>query len=190
MGETTGGVLRRGPDRIIGGVCSGLAIYFGVDPLLVRIVFVILALIPPGIGIGVLLYLALWFLMEPPQGAPTSATRNIGARLRMMSDEIREDFRTGFRTHPTGAATPPSPTGDPAGSPTPTGAPASPPLQGRWSGSSHGDRPRGLWLGIILIVIGAYFLIDNLGWFRLIHWEIVGPVILIAAGLLFLARRR
>jgi hypothetical protein len=39
-------------------------------------------------------------------------------------------------------------------------------------------------------VIGAYFLIDNLGWFRLIHWEIVGPVILIAAGLLFLARRR
>jgi len=42
MGETTGGVLRRGPDRIIGGVCSGLATYFGVDPLLVRIVFVLL----------------------------------------------------------------------------------------------------------------------------------------------------
>jgi phage shock protein C len=177
MGETTGGVLRRGPDRIIGGVCSGLATYFGVDPLLVRIVFVLLALIPPGIGIGVLLYLALWFLMEPPQGAPTSATRNIGARLRMMSDEIREDFRTGFRTQP-------------GGSPPPAGAPVSPPSQGRWLGSTHGDRPRGLWLGIILIVIGAYFLIDNLGWFRLVHWEIVGPVILIAAGLLFLARRR
>ncbi|HVS04986.1 MAG TPA: PspC domain-containing protein [Candidatus Dormibacteraeota bacterium] len=180
MGETTGGVLRRGPDRIIGGVCSGLAIYFGVDPLLVRIVFVILALIPPGIGIGVLLYLALWFLMEPPEGAPTSATRNIGARLRAMGDEVREDFRTGFRTHPTGAATPTSP----------AGVPASPPSQGRGPGATHGDRPRGLWLGIILIVIGAYFLAANLGWFRLIHWEIVGPVILIAAGLLFLARRR
>jgi phage shock protein PspC (stress-responsive transcriptional regulator) len=188
MGETTGGVLRRGPDRIIGGVGSGLATYFGVDPLLVRIIFVILALIPPGFGIGVLLYLALWFLMEPPQGAPTSATRNVGARLRMMSDEIREDFRTGFRTHPGGAATPPSPTGDPAGWPLPAGAPVSPASPGRWS--AHGDRPRGLWLGIILIVIGAYFLIDNLGWFRLIHWEIVGPVILIAAGILFLARRR
>src|SRR6202165_1872312 len=116
MGETTGGVLRRGPDRIIGGVCSGLATYFVVDPVMVRIVFVLLALIPPGIGIGVLLYLALWFLMEPPQGAPTSATRNIGARLRMMSDEIREDFRTGFRTHPSGGAAPPSPTGGPGGS--------------------------------------------------------------------------
>jgi phage shock protein C len=177
MGETTGGVLRRGPDRIIGGVCSGLATYFGVDPLLVRIVFVILALIPPGLGIGVLLYLALWFLMEPPQGAPTSATRNIGARLRMMGDEIREDFRMGFRTHPTG-------------SPPPAGAPGSQPSPGHRSGSTQGDRPRGLWLGIILIAIGAYFLIDNLGWFRIIHWQIVGPILLIAAGLLFLARRR
>ncbi len=190
MGETAGGVLRRGRDRIIGGVCSGLATYFAVDPLLVRIVFVILALIPPALGIGVILYLVLWFLMEPPEGAPTSATRNVGARLRMMSDEIREDFRTGFRTQPSGAATPPSSSGNPVGSPPPAGAPASPASQGRWSGSTHGDRPRGLWLGIILIVIGAYFLIDNLGWFRLIHWEIVGPVILIAAGLLFLARRR
>ena len=188
MGETTGGALRRGSDRIVGGVCSGLATYFGVDPLLVRIVFVILALIPPGVGIGVILYGALWFLMEPPQGAPTSATRNIGARLQAMSDELREDFRTGFRTHPSGA--PPSSTGDPAGSPPTADAPVSPPSQGRGSGSTHGDRPRGLWLGIILIAIGAYFLIANLGWFRLIHWEIVGPVILIAAGLLFLARRR
>jgi phage shock protein C len=188
MGETTGGVLRRGSDRIVGGVCSGLATYFGVDPLLVRIVFVILALIPPGIGIGVLLYLALWFLMEPPEGAPTSATRNIGARLQAMSDELREDFRTGFRMQPGGAATPPSSTGDPAASSPPAGAPVA--TEGHWSGSAHRDRPRGLWLGIILIVIGAYFLINNLGWFRLIHWEIVGPVILIAAGLLFLARRR
>jgi phage shock protein C len=188
MGETAGGVLRRGPDRIVGGVCSGLATYFGVDPLLVRIVFVVLALIPPGLGIGVILYGALWFLMEPPQGAPTSATRNIGARVRAMSDELREDFRTGFRTHPSSA--PPSSTGDPAGSPPPAGAPVPPPSQDRWSGPTHGDRPRGLWLGIILIAIGGYFLIANLGWFRLIHWEIVGPVILIAAGLLFLARRR
>src|SRR6202521_3973698 len=119
VSETTGGVLRRGSDRIVGGVCSGLAVYFGVDPLLVRIVFVILALLPPGVGIGVILYLVLWFLMEPPQGAPTSATRNIGARLRSMGDELREDFRTGFRTHASGDATPPPPTGGPA--------PASPP---------------------------------------------------------------
>jgi phage shock protein PspC (stress-responsive transcriptional regulator) len=190
MGETTGGVLRRGSDRIIGGVCSGLATYFGVDALLVRIVFVILALIPPGIGIGVILYLVLWFLMEPPQGAPTSAARNIGARLRAMGDELREDFRTGFRSQASDAATPSSPTGGPAGSPPPAGTPVPPPSHGGWWGLPYRDRPRGLWLGIILIALGAYLLIDNLGLLRGLRWDLVGPIVLIAAGLLLLARRR
>jgi len=190
MGETTGGVLRRGSDRIIGGVCSGLATYFGVDPLLVRVVFVVLALIPPGIGVGIILYLVLWFLMEPPQGAPASATRNIGDRLRTMGDELREDFRTGFRTHATSDSTPPSSRGGLAGSSQPPGAPAPPPTHGGWWGPAHRDRPRGLWLGIVLIVLGAYFLVDNLGLLRLVRWDIVGPVVLIAIGLLVLARRR
>jgi len=188
MGETTGGALRRGSDRIIGGVCSGLASYFGVDPLLVRIAFVILALLPPGVGIGVILYLVLWFLMEPPQGAPTSATRNIGARLRSMGDELREDFRTGFRTHASGDATPPPPTGGPAPASPPPGAPMPP--HGGWWGPGLRGRPRGLWLGIILIALGAYLLVDNLGLLRRVPWDIVGPVVLIAIGLLVLARRR
>jgi phage shock protein C len=171
MGETTGGALRRGSDRIVGGVCSGLAAYFGVDPLLVRIAFAILALIPPGLGIGIILYLALWFLMEPPQGAPTPATRNVGTRLRAMGDELREDFRTGFRPHPRSGETPPAPHG------------------GSWARTLR-DRPAGLWLGIILIGLGAYFLIDNLGLLRAVRWDIVGPVVLIAVGLLVLVRRR
>jgi len=183
MGETTGGALRRGSDRIIGGVCSGLAAYFGVDPLLVRIAFVILAIVPPGIGIGVILYLVLWFLMEPPVGAPTSATRNVGARLRTMGDELREDFRTGFRTHESATAGPP-----PTDSPPPPGG-AKPPARGGWWGPALRDRPRGLWAGIILIALGAYLLIDNLGLLRGIRWDIVGPVVLIAVGLLVLARR-
>jgi len=184
MGETTGGALRRGSDRIVGGVSSGLAAYFGVDALLVRIAFVVLALLPPGVGIGVILYLVLWFLMEPPEGAPSSATRNVGARIRAMGDELREDFRTGFRTRESVAATP-----TPADSPSPPGAPI-PPARGGWWGPALRDRPRGLWAGIILIALGAYLLIDNLGLLRNIRWDIVGPVVLIAAGLLVLARRR
>jgi phage shock protein C len=187
MGEATGGVLRRGSDRIIGGVCSGLAAYFGVDVVLVRIAFVILALFPP--GIGVILYLALWFLMEPAQGAPTSATRSIGDRLRSMGDEIREDFRTGFRSQASGPATPPPPTGSETGSPPPSGTPAQPP-HGGWWGPTRGDRPRGLWLGIILIALGAYLLIDNLGLLRGFRWEIFWSAVLIAVGLLILVRRR
>jgi phage shock protein C len=190
MGETTGGVLRRGSDRIIGGVCSGLAAYFGVDVVLVRLVFVVIALIPPAIGVGVILYLALWFLMEPPLGAPTSATRNIGDRLRSMGDELREDFRTGFRAQASGGATPPPSSGSSEGSTPPPETPGPPPWHGGWWGPGRGDRPRGLWLGVILIGIGAYLLIDNLGLLRGFRWEIFWAVVLIAVGLLFLLRRR
>jgi len=182
MGETTGGVLRRGSDRIIGGVCSGLAAYFGVDPLLVRVVFVILALVPPSIGI--LLYLVLWFLMEPPQGT-SSTTRSVSDRLRAMGDDIRQDFRTGF-SRSEASGTPPTTSADPSGGPLPAGAPHP---RGRW-GPPYSNRPPGLWFGIILILLGAYFLLTNLGIFSNVHWEIVWPVILIALGLLLLLRRR
>jgi len=179
MGETAGGVLRRGSDRILGGVCSGLGAYFRIDALAVRIAFVILAVVPPGLGFGVILFLALWFLMEPPLGVPTSATRNIGARLRTMGDEIREDFRTGFfHSQSGGAATPPP------------GTPGPPPPQGGWWGPGHHDRPRGLWIGGVLIALGAYLLIENLGLLRSFRWDIFWPVVLIAFGLLVLLRRR
>jgi phage shock protein C len=168
--------LRRGSDRIVGGVCSGLAAYFGVDPLLVRVVFVILALVPPSIGI--LLYLVLWFLMEPPQGTPPSTTRSVSDRLRAMGDDIRQDFRSGFSRSQEG--------GTPHPDPPPQGGSEK---FGRW-GPPFSSRPPGLWGGIILIVVGAYFLLANLGIFNNVHWEIVLPVILIALGLLLLLRRR
>jgi signal transduction histidine kinase len=44
-------------DRVIAGICGGVAAALGVDPTLVRLVFAILALAG---GAGILLYLALW----------------------------------------------------------------------------------------------------------------------------------
>ena len=46
-------------DKKLGGVCGGLAEYFGVDSLIVRLAFVALIL---GWGSGLLLYILLWFL--------------------------------------------------------------------------------------------------------------------------------
>lgn len=46
-------------DKKIGGVCGGLAEYFGIDSLLVRLAFVILIL---GYGSGLLAYILLWLL--------------------------------------------------------------------------------------------------------------------------------
>ena len=52
-------------DRQIAGVCGGLAEYLGLDPLLVRIVMVVLAL--AGGGLGGLFYVLAWvFIPEAP----------------------------------------------------------------------------------------------------------------------------
>lgn len=47
---------------MIAGVCAGLADYFNLDPLLVRMIFVIGAL--AGIGTFVLIYAAIWLLAD------------------------------------------------------------------------------------------------------------------------------
>jgi phage shock protein C len=55
--------LNRSTDnRWLAGVCGGLAKYFDVDPTLVRVIFVVLALI--GLG-GVIIYLLLWVIIPP-----------------------------------------------------------------------------------------------------------------------------
>lgn len=53
-------LLRRSTDRVIGGVCSGLGRYLGVDPVLLRIAFVLLALAGGG---GIVLYIVAWILI-------------------------------------------------------------------------------------------------------------------------------
>lgn len=54
---------RSATDRKIAGVCGGLAEYFGVDPTLVRIAAVVLAIYPGAVICGVLVYLLAWFVM-------------------------------------------------------------------------------------------------------------------------------
>jgi phage shock protein PspC (stress-responsive transcriptional regulator)/heme/copper-type cytochrome/quinol oxidase subunit 2 len=65
-------------NKYVGGVCSGLANYFNVDPTIVRVVFLIALF---GMGVGFLTYLVLWLAI------PSSATKQIGAtRKRLMRD--------------------------------------------------------------------------------------------------------
>jgi len=57
--------IRRGSDRWLGGVASGLAHRFGIDPLIVRGIFIVLAVFA---GIGVLAYGIAWALLPEPDG--------------------------------------------------------------------------------------------------------------------------
>jgi phage shock protein PspC (stress-responsive transcriptional regulator) len=57
--------IHRGRDRWIGGVSSGIAERMGIDPLIVRGIFIVLTLFA---GIGVLLYGLGWALLPEPDG--------------------------------------------------------------------------------------------------------------------------
>ena len=58
--DSTRKLYRSKTDRKIAGVCGGLAQYFNIDPTLIRVVFVVLAVLG---GSGLLLYLALWIIV-------------------------------------------------------------------------------------------------------------------------------
>jgi len=69
---------RRGDDRVLGGVASGLADYFNVDPLLVRIGFVGL-MVFNGLGLG--LYLLAWLLVPTDTDNQSVVQRIIGRSI-------------------------------------------------------------------------------------------------------------
>src|SRR5437763_8518382 len=70
--------VRRDPDnRIVAGVCSGIARYFGIDPVVVRIAFIAAAAAG---GVGVVAYGAAWLLM--PEAGDAQST----GRFRIRGD--------------------------------------------------------------------------------------------------------
>ncbi len=82
---------RSSRDRILGGVCAGLGEYFDIDPVLVRVVFVLLALAQ---GIGFLIYVILWIVMpkESEVGAPPETS--IRSNFNTMGQELWSAFQT------------------------------------------------------------------------------------------------
>jgi len=75
-------LVRSEEKRVIGGVCAGIAQYFGVDPVLVRLIFAALALVQ---GVGVIAYLIIWFVV------PTEANQELGGEEAFRAN--LEDMR-------------------------------------------------------------------------------------------------
>jgi phage shock protein PspC (stress-responsive transcriptional regulator) len=60
-------LYRSRTNRKLAGVCGGLAQYFNADATLIRVLFVVLALLG---GPGLVIYLLMWIIgPEEPQGA-------------------------------------------------------------------------------------------------------------------------
>jgi phage shock protein PspC (stress-responsive transcriptional regulator) len=83
--------MYRDPDnRIIGGVCGGLAAYWRVDPTIVRLIFVLLAIF--GMA-GVLIYLILWIILPEAQTvAQKLEMRGERVNLSSMGEFFRQEF--------------------------------------------------------------------------------------------------
>jgi len=47
-------------DSVIGGVCAGIANYFGIDPVIVRLLWILFIF---GFGAGILAYLIGWIII-------------------------------------------------------------------------------------------------------------------------------
>ena len=68
--------------RMVGGVAGGIATYFAIDPVIVRLAFVLLTLLN---GIGAIIYLVLWLIV------PNEDSVNIDSRAQVREnvDEMR-----------------------------------------------------------------------------------------------------
>jgi phage shock protein C len=142
-------LYRSKTNSMIGGVCGGLGAYFGIDPTLVRLIFVLMAVFGGG---GVLIYLILWIVIPLEGRSPATSQQIIHDNAQEVTDRAR-DLGKGFER--SFAASTAQSTG----------------------------RNGAVVFGIVLIVLGGLFLLQNL---LRINFSQFWPVILIVIGLAML----
>jgi phage shock protein C len=74
-------LVRSRNDRMIAGVAGGLAAALNIDPLLVRIVLLVLAFLN---GFGFVLYVALWLLVPNEDSAAADAREHVRENVGEM----------------------------------------------------------------------------------------------------------
>ena len=137
-------------DHVIWGVCGGIAEYFKVDPVIVRLAFVVLVLIN---GVGILLYIILAIIMPEAEQADLPQKDIIEKNIEGMTEQVKEAIER---------------MDDEA------------PAQKKTENSR--------WLGVILILLGTYFLMNS---FHLLSWvrsDLFWALLLILIGIVFLVK--
>lgn len=90
-------LVRSRDDKMIAGVCAGLADYLDVDVTIVRVVTVALAIFGGG---GLLLYAVMWLLMPAadsqatsPQDTAKEAVDEMRAGVQEIADSIKKSTK-------------------------------------------------------------------------------------------------
>ena len=166
-------LYRSRTDRSISGVAGGLAAYLGVDPTLVRVAWVLLAILSS--GVFVLIYIVMAIVVpEAPVGWAPRGIVGGGASGSWGPGGAPDGAPGGAWSNVPGTGWGAPPTQWP------------PDWERQHETAPNVIRPEraGLVAGVILILLGAWFLVD-----RYVHldWAVVWPVVVIAAGVALIA---
>ena len=74
--ENSKRLCRNTQNKVIAGVCSGLADFFGIDAALMRVLFIVLFLVGCS---GFLIYLIMWIVMPSSRQGENQQTENVRA---------------------------------------------------------------------------------------------------------------
>lgn len=173
-------LYRSRDDVVIGGVAAGVATSLDMDPSIVRIVWVLLALLTGGVAALVYLIMLIVVPQEPlaaePFGPEPSGAQPFGAEPIGVA---------GTPSEPAQGAEPGAPGWSDAG----TGAPmaARPVSRAEARRARRGERDAGgaIVFGVILILVGGYFLVRQ--YVPQIDLDVVWPIAVVVVGLLLLA---
>ena len=84
-------LFRDGDDKFLGGVASGVAHYFNIDTIWVRLLFLVITI--AGVGAGFLVYIALWILLpEAKTTAEKLQMEGEPVNIDNIEKKIREEF--------------------------------------------------------------------------------------------------
>lgn len=81
-------LYRSKKNRIIGGICGGIAEYFDIDPVLIRIIAVLTIFAN---GIGIIAYIIAWIII-PQNPEPEQVSKKEKGGLREKAEEIAQNI--------------------------------------------------------------------------------------------------
>lgn len=108
QGDRVKRLYRNIDQKVLGGVCSGIAAYFNIDSLWIRILFLIAFF---GFGTGLLLYLILWIVMPAARTAAeklemkgydvniANLTKSFQGEIKDFTQKKKETLRAEFQDY-------------------------------------------------------------------------------------------
>jgi phage shock protein C len=91
-------LTRSANDRMVAGVCAGLATYFGIDPVFVRLAVMLLALFN---GVGLILYIVAWVLIPSEHSVTADPQLQVRENLNEIQgawNDLIERIRSFFQS--------------------------------------------------------------------------------------------